>query len=278
MKIEEYGAKIAFQIKTKKPELDRIEYCVKQKNNGFERPAVIVGSTTEKVAMFIYIDEYFNKSLEPDIVAEIAIQEYAKGYKPELDVQDFEQVRDKICYQLVNKERNTGYPSIDAFGDLAIMYYVQLKEAHCLITSSLLEQWGITKEQVHKLALKNTQRINKPVIRSITDVLFDILDETDSLPMYVLTNESGTFGATTITYEGILADAHKKLGDFYIVPSSIHEMLLVPIDTAEPMDLQSMLQEVNCTLQPDDYLSDTLYHYDGSALTPARTIQLNISR
>ena len=83
MKIEEYGAKIAFQIKTKKPELDRIEYCVKQKNNGFERPAVIVGSTTEKVAMFIYIDEYFNKSLEPDIVAEIAIQEYAKGYKPD---------------------------------------------------------------------------------------------------------------------------------------------------------------------------------------------------
>lgn len=58
--------------------------------------------------------------------------------------------------------------------------------------------------------------------------------------------------------------AEKLGGDFYILPSSIHEILLVPDNGDKAADdLRDMVREVNATqVSPEEKLTDNVYHYD----------------
>ena len=66
-------------------------------------------------------------------------------------------------------------------------------------------------------------------------------------------------------YPDFIKEASDKLHDnFYILPSSIHEVILVPESSAPPLkDLQEMVKEINATeVSPEDKLSDSVYRYD----------------
>ena len=82
--------------------------------------------------------------------------------------------------------------------------------------------------------------------------------------MFVLTNESNLFGAACIIYPNLLQHyAAEAQTDFYILPSSIHEVILVPtLDCDNYPELSEMVQEVNDTqLQDDEILSIHAYYY-----------------
>ncbi|MBQ7925064.1 MAG: hypothetical protein IJ335_02090, partial [Lachnospiraceae bacterium] len=53
-------------------------------------------------------------------------------------------------------------------------------------------------------------------------------------------------------------------GKFYILPSSVHEVILLKDDGEEsPSKLQEMVREINqCEVDPTEVLSDSIYHYD----------------
>lgn len=73
-------------------------------------------------------------------------------------------------------------------------------------------------------------------------------------------------------YDDMLEKAAEKLGgDVYVIPSSIHETLLIPAGITEAIEVQDLLREINQTLRPGDLLSNTLYMYDARAheLKPA---------
>ncbi len=82
--------------------------------------------------------------------------------------------------------------------------------------------------------------------------------------MYVLTNDLRMHGAGCLLYDGLMQKCAKKLGgSFVIIPSSIHELLLIPeSDSPDPEDLNAMVREVNqdC-VAADEFLSDHIYHY-----------------
>ena len=51
--------------------------------------------------------------------------------------------------------------------------------------------------------------------------------------------------------------------DYYVIPSSIHESILVDTDSMEPDALNAMIREVNATqVLPEDFLSDYGLKYD----------------
>lgn len=140
-----------------------------------------------------------------------------------------------------------------------------------------LERLGISKEDLFDAAMKNQE----PLLLKIEDIIAeDIIAEDISRkmnisvedvlmfmgsepPTYVLTNSRMSEGASVVLDEALLREAGKKIkGDYYICPSSIHEMILVPTDIPASY-LQEVLISINNGMVPDDEkLADTLYRYD----------------
>lgn len=82
--------------------------------------------------------------------------------------------------------------------------------------------------------------------------------------MFVLTNDTKVNGAAAILNDDIRQEIAEKVGDFYMLPSSIHETLIVSKDAGmEFKELEQMVQEVNQTqVAPGERLSDHVYEYD----------------
>lgn len=83
--------------------------------------------------------------------------------------------------------------------------------------------------------------------------------------MYVMGSNSKQYGAGAILYPGALMEfAQKKERNFFILPCSVHEVILVPDCGRERADrLQKMVKEVNDTqLDEEDVLSDSVYYFD----------------
>ena len=92
----------------------------------------------------------------------------------------------------------------------------------------------------------------------------DIMEEESETPLYVLTNKARLYGASCILYPNLLDSIADKLTcDFYLIPSSIHEFLIIPVDNPEQISLFSqMVTEVNETqLSDDEVLSNHAYYY-----------------
>ena len=81
----------------------------------------------------------------------------------------------------------------------------------------------------------------------------------------VLTNTQGMHGAGALFYPDQLETIAQQMGtDFFVLPSSVHEVLILPDDGSQDLDsLQFMVREINRTeVAPEDRLSDFVYHYD----------------
>lgn len=83
-------------------------------------------------------------------------------------------------------------------------------------------------------------------------------------PMWVLGNDAWLFGAASILFPGVLAEFAERIGrNFYILPSSIHEVILLPEGRAETRELlYRMVQSSNRNLDPARFLSNCVYYYD----------------
>ena len=112
------------------------------------------------------------------------------------------------------------------------------------------------------LAQKNTPRLYPSSLASMSDVLGV---EDCGLKMFVLTNTEGFYGASAILYPGTLLDASRILnGDFWILPSSVHEVILVSSQiSCTAAFLESMVCSVNAQhVAEQDVLGEHVYYYD----------------
>ena len=82
--------------------------------------------------------------------------------------------------------------------------------------------------------------------------------------MNPLTCEGNQNGAGILFCREYLKAIREKIGDFYILPSSIHEILIVPNDgTIDINDLNTMVQDVNANeVSENDYLADRAFTVD----------------
>lgn len=86
----------------------------------------------------------------------------------------------------------------------------------------------------------------------------------NKMEMYVLTNAQNIYGATTVIYKDAIRDFSQKLQcDLYLLPSSVHEFILIPAKHSfEKGELEDMVQIVNRTQLPkEEFLSDFVYYY-----------------
>lgn len=202
---------------------------------------------------------------------------------------NFEALKEKVCYRLVNYESNRELLKtvpFKRFCDLAVIFYLYIGNYEgnmmtVLIYKGHMEAWGTDIDTLYRLAGENTSRIFPSVLRPMEEVIKDILKrsskgrleegmieqtfERGGKPqLYVLSNQRGVNGASVILYDGVLKACAKSLGsDFIILPSSIHEVLLLPCE--EDMDaaeLASMVGQINeSEVAPEEVLSGNVYRY-----------------
>lgn len=199
---------------------------------------------------------------------------------------DYESVKDKLVMQVVSAETNAekleSIPHKN-MEDLAVIYRIVVDEsvserASFVVSNNLMEQYGITPEQLHQDALANAPEINPMTIKGITEVMAEMMGPNEELMlnlkdasspaqdvMYVASVPDHIHGASVLAYEDFMDKASERAGgDFYILPSSINEILIVPDNGEHDVEaLKEMVRQVNETeVSPEEKLSDNVYHYD----------------
>nr|WP_300865111.1 DUF5688 family protein [uncultured Acetatifactor sp.] len=264
-----------------------------RKNNGVILHGMSVMKKGQDVAPTIYLDtflEAYESGAAFGTIVQRLLEICEDGAPGEgMDMgffRSFEKVRDRICYRLIGRKGNgellEEIPYIE-FLDLAICFHYayhgkELGDGTILIYNSHMEMWDTCAAELYGLARRNTRRLfpwrcmgwevamqELAGLGECTD-MEDVegLEDMD-LPLKVLTNSSRSHGAACILYPGVLEEEARKTGsDLFILPSSIHEVLLLP-DTGneDSGELKKMVSEVNRSyVAAEEVLSDTLYRYD----------------
>lgn len=174
--------------------------------------------------------------------------------------------KDNITFRLINTEQNrellSEVPSRE-FNDLSIVYYeVMSLEAggtmSALISNSMAEYFGYDEEQLFQLALENTRKMFPPKRMQLCPPGMECVED-----ILVLTNEKMDYGAASVLYTDELQAVANIFGsDLYILPSRLHEVLLLSAEFANPEALAQMVLSVNSTAVPlKDRLSNQVYHF-----------------
>lgn len=185
-----------------------------------------------------------------------------------------------ICYRLENLAKIQNHPvpiPYIPFLDMAVVFYFPVREdgwfSTLTVTDSLMRKaWGISDPgKLYASAHRNTCRLFPARMEPMGSLLDSLYPEQEApgadvpLPMYVISNSHRLCGASVILYDGLLkASADALNDDLYLIPSSVHEMLLLPASACDcPECLKDMVSYVNrAELDADDVLSDNVYHYD----------------
>lgn len=254
------------------------------KNNNLILDGLVIKATDTNIAPTIYLNGYYERyedgAMNLDAVVDSIIDTYSRHNSVTFDVStftDFDAVKNRICYKLVNTNANEklleDVPHRELF-DLSIVYYVVVSvEANVtgsiIIHNNHIKLWDITENDLYEFASDNTKRLLPAGIKSMFDTLSEMVDMED-LPntddfMYVLTNKEKLQGASTILYPDVLSTfAMKKNANLWLIPSSIHEWIIIPDDgNMNRETLSKMIQEVNGSqLAVDEILSDHPYYYN----------------
>lgn len=224
------------------------------------------------------------------------------GFNVDL-LMDYEYAKENLQIRLCDPEKNEERLKDVVFtmqGDFAAVYYINLFENEeeiggAAVTPQLFAEWDIPIDQLHADALAADMN-RKPVLSKINDLMTsllfgeeprNLLDEQETtfldgiapietseefqipeLPMYCLTNLDKMNGASLVINEELMKSVGKAIGsDFYVLPSSIHETMLVPVTALKELsELQEMVRSVNETnVSQEDLLSDKVQYYDREA-------------
>ncbi len=198
----------------------------------------------------------------------------------------------RVCDSARNHDFLTKVPHTN-MDSLAVTYHVVVdrnkKDGYLgsvPIHNDMLKEYGVSLEQLHRDATENSKKMFPPVITSLNDFFGDIerqmmeaagMDQDDidlvyggmnwefDSPFYMITNTDQINGAASLFYPDMMDEVSKKMeGGYYIVPSSIHEFLLVSEQEAAGVDiLQNTVKEVNkYYVEPDIQLGSDIFHYD----------------
>ena len=268
-----------------------------QKNNDISLDALIIREPGTNISPTIYLDDYYalyNNGTPIDelchVICDVFLEVRLNHPIDPSFFTDYEQARKRLVFQVINYEKNENrlhdLPHI-RYLDLAIIFCCIMRmengeSATITIRNEHLDLWNTDLEAIKKQAFANTPRLLPAYIQPITDVICDLAEgnpplgrllslpeECPDVPMlYVLTNEAQIGGAACMFYPAMLADFAESIGkDLYILPSSIHEILLLPTETREDdTSLNELIQQVNADQLPlTQQLSDHVYFYSRSS-------------
>lgn len=198
---------------------------------------------------------------------------------------DYESAASNVRGRLINTEKNADIlkevPHRE-FLDLSLIYVVELKWDEQNAVSSIrisndhMNYWGVTEEELYRQVKRNMNEMEESSICSLAEIVMGMADDipeeilssvcSEYMPMYVLTNKNGVNGAVEILNEELLKKFSAMFEkDLIVIPSSIHECMLVPAseEIADCGCIAQMVREINDTMVAEnEVLSYHVYKYE----------------
>ena len=252
------------------------------RNNDTEIEVLCIKHGTTGCMPNIHIDdlyEVYEKGENIDEIIDSVKETYIRCSRynlPDLEklrafVENIDEAGSKIEFRLINADTNEKRledKPFKRFGEFALSYQLKVGTADngfyvTLITNDMMELWNLNIDELHRQAVENMDPINNFVLQKLSDLL-EIPDRTG---MFVLTNKHKMNGATMIMFDEVRQKVGKYVGgDYYILPSSVHEVIIIPKRyTSDISYLTYMIRSANRDeriVRPDDFLSDNLYEYN----------------
>ena len=261
------------------------------KNNGQKKEGIVIRAEGSRISPVFYLDVMYEQYLQ-GISLEELIEGIWKFYweearKKQFDVNDFmdwSRVKSRLFLRVVSTEMNREALETTIHKeilDLSAVVYARLDHpsgdgiASVSIRKEHLSLWQQCEEDVYAIALQNTRQENISFV-SITNSISGMLSEgerelllDDELmamesPLFVLTNEAKLFGAVCMLLPEVMDQIVDEKGDdLYLLPSSIHEILILKTsELNDPPRLQHMVQDINEMQVPmEQRLSNHVYRY-----------------
>ena len=279
---KEYGAQIKNTVEILLGDGYEIEMNDVNKNNGVVLTGLNIHKTDSPVSSIVYLDEFEANGIDIGIAASKVVDQYFDTINEQEqatgNIQDMlldkELLLKYVLPKLVNTEKNQ--VSLEnavhkGFADLAVTYYVLLPNSGngnglqtVTLNTVVIQKLDINLEELHEAAIRNMKR-NGIVMQDLSEMLGGISGPTPQMPLVVLTNKNKVFGAAALLDENYLRLVADRFdSDLYILPSSIHEVILLPAsEGGEASFMVNMVREVNQDyVEPQDFLSDNAYLYD----------------
>lgn len=228
----------------------------------------------------IYVEDWYKRDVPVTVAAKEIEEIINKNRKENFDldnINNFEKVKPMLRARLYNKATKAEvYRKANGFDDLIIIPYIELDmndgaKGSIKVTDQMVNLWGVTKRTVIDMAVKNTK--GKLIIEDMHEMMVQMMVEQgmpedmarmmtggdDAPAMYVITNRDKMFGAIqAVLGREVLK---KKFPNGYtIIPSSVHEVLLIPDTNTDEEILREMIGDVNIQeVRPEEILGSKAY-------------------
>lgn len=295
MRYEEFKVKILEELQNFYGDSAEVEITEVQKNNGvrYDGIQIRMDGDSSRIMPVIRVEEFYQRFIGNGMDMEDCVHavlekldndSVLKGVEQIAEkIRDWEYAKENVFPILLSTEENRELLQklvSTQMLDLSVAYIIRIQmpddcAGNAKINKNMLELYGITTEQLHDQAMENLRkdgyefRSMDSIIRSIAEE--DVAEEMQSgtghdVEMHILTNSGKTYGAAGILDKELLKEFAGEQ-DYYILPSSIHETIFVPLaDGCDQESLDAMVRAVNATqVSVEERLSDHSYYYDAKA-------------
>lgn len=199
-------------------------------------------------------------------------------------IRNGEDVKGRIFRRAVNYEKNREWLKNMPYKkimDFAVTYYIgaggECQNKYVVNIDNRLLAWlGVAEDELESLAGRNADRVQEPVIMPISEMIRKLMgsqgmdgmennSNMEGADMYILSNRVNYLGAVCMFDKGILEKFSAMVqDDFYILPSSLHEVILKPKrGNGNWQELRQMVRDINeNVLDAEDVLGDEVYLYE----------------
>ncbi len=280
------------------------------KNNGVRMDGLTLKHKGEEVAQVVYFKDcyaFYKMGMDLDEIVQRIVDRLMETcpYFPLQDLKNltnYEEMRKLVTMKLVSYERNRealkDRPHLRKL-DLAIEFRISCDidnacTASTAVTTALMEAWGVSESVLFEQACTNMRQRWHPVLLPMSQLFVDLLDfesmepkmkmnlirhlmpdlekAQNLAPFYLLSNQLREDGAILwFSTDKIKDFARERKCRVFILPSSVHELLLLPDDGwVDTDEIRSIIRSVNRdVVDARDFLSDHLYVYDPASDTYA---------
>lgn len=255
------------------------------KNNGVKKSGVMLIKEGERFCPILYLEGAYGKFCDGMKLEEAADDllrvygrqdgeaELAEKFSFE-SFEDYSHVKENLQIRLINYEKNTeilkDMPYV-RWNDLAAIFFYEIEgwengQAGVAVNNHHLALWKeATVETLYRNALENMRNRVEEELFLLSDLFTEKQAQgiTEFPPVYVLTNRTRQYGAAVMLYSRKMKELADTFGsDLVILPSSLHEVLLLPDHDGMHLRWEQMVREVNrAAVDPEEVLSDHIYRY-----------------
>ena len=297
--VKAFAEGVTQQIKEHLPDEYRNVKCEvtqQQKNNGSIQTGIIFNIPGRELAPIIYMEPFYDqaRSGEPlDKIMDdiVQVSEKALGVQElpkEINPANYDSIKDYLFLQIINTKANQKMLSLiphKQMEDLSVICRIELPASDgdgigsIKVTHEMMRLWDIRPQDVYEKALDNSMQKKPPYLMSMEQAMMEVMGapfqaenlmerEGTDIPepgMYILSNTDRFNGSTVLAYPGLQEKLETLFPEgYYLLPSSIHEMIIVPKDgNISPKELGEMVRNVNETeVAREEVLSDRIYEFD----------------